>query len=184
LQVLEITSDACLLEPEIGIGGSICRLKTLNSSQNNQNMSQILRGCWIFPASQSFEAELLTGVHSIVECLKRINPTSTDPNLKLKIRWYCDLPYLNDLFLNKDAGSNSKLRDLIEQIIILTQGHSFEVVYPTQASELKYHNYCHRICSEIRSGLKENNHTSENPQIIGKQILSKHKKWTLISFNL
>lgn len=188
MQVLEIITDACLVEPNIGVGAAICRIKLLNHEINSSKMTQILRGYWVFKASQSFEAEIITGILCIKECLSIIDSGISmdickNKNLsqsQLKIKYLCDLPYLQDLLDDENMGSNIVLKDLVKILANLTSIYDFKINYPKTSSEKKYHQYCHRICSEVRSSIINKDFDQNTLRDLLKKTMDKHSNWKFL----
>ena len=170
MQVLEIITDACLVEPNIGIGACICRIAKKDVKQK----TQIIKSIWLFNATASFEAEIMTGIKAITKS-KEI--TLSD---KIEILWSCDLSYLDELLKNSSSAQNSRMKELLEEVRILTKDDILEVSYPRQPSIVRYHNGCHRICSALRKGILENPLNLTTSYQISKKVLEKYTNWNFL----
>ena len=191
-QLIEIITDASLLcyiseikqpKPEVdkelklGIGAGICRLKAQDIASQNEITKQILRGVFLFDCTQSFDAELLCGLKVLEQVNKSIGLKDNS------INWICDLSYINPLFNDPNKIQNQTLKSIINEIKEITKESKLQIIYPEKSSDKKYHDYCHRICTEVRENiLKNSNLFPEYSNIaeLTSEVFKKHSNWKLI----
>jgi len=178
MQVIDVITDATVLNNTIAIGSCIVRRKN-----DLLDKVQLFKGVWVLDAKQSFEAEILCG-------LKTFNLFSN--SLKLKdiheVNWVCDLEYLPNLIDKKIKSplfesNNKTLDDFLTKIISSSNNYTLKIRYPKTSSDNKYHQSCHRICTSIRQHVLQSDcmtfDQKENLQKKINEYLKKYSDWSV-----
>lgn len=156
---------------QLSVGAGIARLR----GSDGVASSQVFRGVVIFESTQSFEAEIITGL----KCLKILETQYTLS--ACNITWHCDLHYLDTLIHAPDKIQNQTLKKLVFDILEMIPISQLVIRYPSTSGAKKYHYYCHRICSEVRQQILN---SELNPHETIKQVFKKHASWSLLESSL
>lgn len=102
----------------------------------------------LFTAENPPQAEIETGIIFIRHILSNFENRT--------IRWYCDLPYLQDLVLKqKVQPSFLVIEKIIHELKALHKKSVLTFHSPKTSAETKYHSLCHRACRLSRDVVQE-----------------------------